>query len=155
MSRLIWRFYDNFYLDPWPGMHFGTTSTTSSSRHTPTTLLDKWMYLPSKRRANDPFGSVPKGTLRFYEFEPLAPFDGPCHAWAMPRSWSPARRPLLAALLLALCTTACPGKKTSAPKPCRQAFEQCQLADGPLGVCQEVSCAEGQLAPCFNCVSQH
>lgn len=28
MSRLIWRFYDNFYLDPWAGMHFGTTSTT-------------------------------------------------------------------------------------------------------------------------------
>lgn len=69
----------------------------------------------------------------------------------MPPSWA-----LLGTLLFTvLCTTACPGQKSGPPKPCRKAFEQCQLPDGPLGVCQEVSCAAGQIPPCFNCVSQH
>ena len=50
----------------------------------------------------------------------------------------------------------CPERKSmSTPKRCSEAYAQCQLPEGPIGVCQEVGCAQGQLAPCFNCVSQH
>lgn len=56
----------------------------------------------------------------------------------------------------ALGLSGCPERKSvSAPKRCSEAYAQCQLPEGPIGVCQEVSCGQGQLAPCFNCVSQH
>ena len=59
-------------------------------------------------------------------------------------------------MLGALLLTQCPGQgnKTRA-KACSQAYEQCQLPEGPLGVCQEVSCRPGQAPPCLACVSQH
>ena len=58
-------------------------------------------------------------------------------------------------LLGGLGVTACPRSKSTAPRRCMAAYEQCELPEGPLGVCQEVACSAGQLAPCFNCVSQH
>jgi len=60
------------------------------------------------------------------------------------------------ALLLCLATLcACPELKSSAPKGCTKAYEQCTLATGVLGVCDTVACAEGQPEPCLVCRSQH
>jgi len=38
---------------------------------------------------------------------------------------------------------------------CSSIGSQCQLADGPLGVCQEAPCGPGETRPCFKCISQH
>ena len=40
-------------------------------------------------------------------------------------------------------------------EPCAQAGSQCQLPEGPLGVCERAQCASGETAPCFKCTSQH
>lgn len=53
---------------------------------------------------------------------------------------------------------ACPREKDRSmepPAPCREAYAQCKLPGGPLGVCNEVPCAENQRPPCLRCVSQH
>jgi hypothetical protein len=45
-----------------------------------------------------------------------------------------------------------------APAPdvfCTESGRQCQLPDGPLGVCERSACASGDTPPCFQCVSQH
>ena len=58
--------------------------------------------------------------------------------------------------LAALALSGCPERKAKGPpKRCTEAYAQCQRPEGPIGVCQEVTCAAGQLAPCFTCVSQH
>ena len=59
-------------------------------------------------------------------------------------------------VLLFLAATACPDL-ASAPIPteCTKLFDKCKLPAGPLGVCQEIDCAEGKTAPCLKCVSQH
>ena len=41
------------------------------------------------------------------------------------------------------------------PSSCAQIGAQCQLAGGPLGVCQQIDCSGPSEAPCFKCVSQH
>ena len=38
---------------------------------------------------------------------------------------------------------------------CAQIGSQCQLPDGPLGVCEQTHCKSGQQPPCFSCTSQH
>ena len=38
---------------------------------------------------------------------------------------------------------------------CTEAAVQCELPDGPLGVCERVACSEGQPKPCFQCTPQH
>ena len=38
---------------------------------------------------------------------------------------------------------------------CTKIGAQCQLPDGPLGVCLSAPCAEDQTQPCFVCTSQH
>lgn len=38
---------------------------------------------------------------------------------------------------------------------CGEAGDQCQLAAGPLGVCERTACTAGEESPCFECVSQH
>jgi hypothetical protein len=59
--------------------------------------------------------------------------------------------------LLVPLLAACPGKdgRSTEPAPCREAYAQCKLPDGPLGVCNEVPCAENQRPPCLRCISQH
>jgi len=68
----------------------------------------------------------------------------------------PARRfALLGVLGLAL--TGCePGALSEPPQAaCRETGALCQLGGGPLGVCERVSCAAGEEAPCFRCTPQH
>lgn len=61
-------------------------------------------------------------------------------------------------LLLSLVCAACDGAGiSSAPvgSACTSIGSQCQLPDGPLGVCQEAPCGAGEPRPCFKCTSQH
>jgi len=61
----------------------------------------------------------------------------------------------VAALYSALA--ACDTGSLSAPAPvlCVEAGNQCQLPEGPLGVCERSTCAPGAKPPCFQCVPQH
>lgn len=61
---------------------------------------------------------------------------------------------VLAALLFA---TACPSGSNHSPPPtqCVKSYEQCKLPSGPLGVCHEAPCAQGETPPCLKCISQH
>lgn len=38
---------------------------------------------------------------------------------------------------------------------CVEPGTQCQLPEGPLGVCESLPCLPGQSPPCFRCTSQH
>jgi hypothetical protein len=38
---------------------------------------------------------------------------------------------------------------------CAEVGAQCQLAEGPLGVCERSPCAAGGTPPCFRCIPQH
>jgi len=66
-----------------------------------------------------------------------------------------AVRKIAAGLLLA--GLACDGGAVSPPPTavCDQAGAQCQLPEGPLGVCERSACEAGAAAPCFQCISQH
>jgi hypothetical protein len=68
-------------------------------------------------------------------------------------------RPLLRTLVIAVLPIflACdPGSlATPAPAACAEAGAQCQLAQGPLGVCERSPCAAGAAPPCFRCTPQH
>jgi len=43
----------------------------------------------------------------------------------------------------------------AAPGRCEEAGAQCQLPEGPLGVCERTTCATAATPPCFVCVPQH
>lgn len=43
----------------------------------------------------------------------------------------------------------------SPPAACSETGAQCQLGDGPLGVCERAPCAGGEAPPCFQCTPQH
>ncbi len=62
---------------------------------------------------------------------------------------------LLAAALPVLI--ACnPGSLSSDPPVrCAETGVQCQLPEGPLGVCERSPCAPGEIPPCFKCTPQH
>ncbi len=45
--------------------------------------------------------------------------------------------------------------ESTPPTECSKIGVQCQLPNGPLGVCQSAPCSEGQAPPCFVCTSQH
>jgi hypothetical protein len=64
-------------------------------------------------------------------------------------------RVLLAAPLSALL--ACDSSPLSVPPTaaCSEAGVQCQLPEGPLGVCERSPCAPGAAPPCFKCTPQH
>lgn len=62
---------------------------------------------------------------------------------------------LLPIVLLAFACRAGVTKPAAKGDPCRKVYEQCRLPDGPLGVCHETPCSNGQPAPCLVCVSQH
>jgi len=38
---------------------------------------------------------------------------------------------------------------------CVAVADQCQLPEGPLGVCERSACAAGETPPCFKCTPQH
>lgn len=64
-------------------------------------------------------------------------------------------------VIVALCLGALAGcdvdsmTSPAAPAVCASIGAQCQLPDGPLGVCQQSPCAAGVAPPCFKCTSQH
>ncbi|MGH7785673.1 MAG: hypothetical protein ACRERC_02345 [Candidatus Binatia bacterium] len=63
-----------------------------------------------------------------------------------------------ALLVVSLLCSACDGAGFSAAPvaaACASIGSQCQLPDGPLGVCQEAPCGAGAARPCFKCTSQH
>jgi hypothetical protein len=68
-----------------------------------------------------------------------------------------ARGLMAVASLLGCCLlSGCPDiEKGGKSKACSKAYEQCQQANGVLGVCDVVECAAGQTAPCLVCRSQH
>lgn len=65
---------------------------------------------------------------------------------------------VLVALVLCMLAVAAACPKLESPAvstECTKQFTKCKLPDGPLGVCAEVRCAQGETAPCFKCMSQH
>ena len=61
-------------------------------------------------------------------------------------------------LAIACLCSGCDFSSLSAPPvstACTQIGSQCQLPDGPLGVCEQTHCKPGQQPPCFTCTSQH
>lgn len=65
---------------------------------------------------------------------------------------------LVLAMLALSAAVGCPErreKEQAVPTKCTSAFAQCQLPEGPLGVCNEVQCKAGQTPPCLKCFSQH
>lgn len=67
----------------------------------------------------------------------------------------PSREILVAIALLGVA--ACdPGSFSGAPPGvCTESGLQCQLPDGPLGVCERSPCSPGETPPCFECTPQH
>jgi hypothetical protein len=68
--------------------------------------------------------------------------------------------PRLAALAALAALLACdPSSQTSQSSPsrarCSAVADQCELASGPLGVCERAACAPGETPPCFQCTPQH
>ncbi len=63
----------------------------------------------------------------------------------------------IAGVFLMLPLVACdPGAiSTAPPARCSEPGMQCQLPEGPLGVCERSPCPPGKSAPCFQCISQH
>jgi hypothetical protein len=68
-----------------------------------------------------------------------------------------AVRRMAGAVILSACGAACDVESFSSPTrtSCAEIGAQCQLPDGPLGVCLDAPCAAGAAPPCFKCVSQH
>lgn len=58
---------------------------------------------------------------------------------------------------VALALAGCPDspRQGGPPAACTKRGEQCKLADGVLGVCNDVACPSGKGPPCLGCVSQH
>ena len=64
---------------------------------------------------------------------------------------------LLAALAFALLASCDLGELVSEPPSaaCTESGALCQLAGGPLGVCEHSPCPPGADPPCFQCTPQH
>ncbi len=77
-------------------------------------------------------------------------FDNRCHVGFH-------RLTRVLAVAVSLLCTACDSSSLSEPAPTISTSigSQCQLPNGPLGVCQEVPCEPGVQRPCFKCTSQH
>ena len=59
----------------------------------------------------------------------------------------------IATLVLLACD---PGAfSTGPPASCTESGAQCQLPEGPLGVCERSQCLPGAAPPCFQCTPQH
>jgi len=64
---------------------------------------------------------------------------------------------VLVLVLVATGLLACDEQLFSPPpvSACIEVGVQCELAKGPLGVCERAVCGDNQLAPCFECTPQH
>ena len=62
----------------------------------------------------------------------------------------------LAVLALALLLGCRAGDTKPVPSAtCTEAGTQCQLPEGPLGVCEQSHCRVGEAPPCYRCIPQH
>jgi hypothetical protein len=82
----------------------------------------------------------------------IEPFDG--------RYWEAnvgSIRTLLLTLLGVFVGLGCDASFVEAGpvRECSEVAAQCVLAKGPLGVCEQIPCPEGESAPCLVCTSQH
>jgi hypothetical protein len=72
---------------------------------------------------------------------------------------SPRSLPLfntLAAIAVVGLLACDPGSLSTGPSvTCTESGAQCQLPEGPLGVCERSQCAPGATPPCFQCTPQH
>lgn len=59
----------------------------------------------------------------------------------------------VAALVFVACDSSLLSEGPSAS--CTEPGAQCQLPDGPLGVCERSRCPDDATPPCFQCTSQH
>ena len=63
---------------------------------------------------------------------------------------------MLAVASIAILSACGPDATQPAPlADCKEAGVQCQLPEGPLGVCEQSHCEPGQAAPCYRCIPQH
>ena len=68
----------------------------------------------------------------------------------------PTRWLLVASLALTGVVSCEPGLLLTSPGPgCSESGMQCQLPEGPLGVCERAPCDPGETPPCFQCTPQH
>lgn len=58
-------------------------------------------------------------------------------------------------VVVAMILAGCEMSAAPVPMECRVLGAQCRLASGPLGVCENVACKDGQAGPCFHCTDQH
>ena len=61
-------------------------------------------------------------------------------------------------VVFSVLVAGCPTGESHAPVPgaaCVERYAKCRMPDGPLGVCNDAPCPEGETPPCFRCVSQH
>jgi hypothetical protein len=73
----------------------------------------------------------------------------------MTRSRCRLPRIALVMAMLGIVTACEPGSIAGPPAACTQPGDRCQLASGPLGVCERAACPAGGTEPCFQCVPQH
>jgi len=75
------------------------------------------------------------------------------------KSFPSARAWLFLSLVVtSLLGAGCPTGGTDSSVPgtvCVERYAKCRMPDGPLGVCNDAPCPEGETPPCFRCVSQH
>ena len=69
----------------------------------------------------------------------------------------PVARALAAGCLAAFMAACDPGDFVAEPPSatCTRIGAQCQLASGPLGVCESAPCPAGATPPCLVCTAQH
>jgi hypothetical protein len=58
-------------------------------------------------------------------------------------------------LLAMLCGCGRDATKPAQLAECKEEGVQCQLPEGPLGVCEQSHCVPGQTPPCYRCIPQH
>ena len=63
--------------------------------------------------------------------------------------------PVLLGSLLGLVACDFESLQATPPEKCAESGMQCQLPEGPLGVCERSRCGASETPPCFVCISQH
>jgi hypothetical protein len=72
-------------------------------------------------------------------------------------SFAAMMRMLAIVLLLPILGVGCgeSSTKPAALATCSEPGVQCQLPEGPLGVCEQSHCRPDEKPPCYRCIPQH